>query len=154
MNIFVVDTNPEEAARALCDQHVVKMVLETAQLLCTAFPTAIQTPYKHTHKNHPAAVWTRQSAANFEWLMQHGLALSAEYTRRYGKVHASHRILVWCQENKHRIAFSQTEQTPFVLCMPDQYKSANPVESYRAYYKSKTFARWKHSAMPMWFNQM
>lgn len=35
MNIFVLSEGPVEAARMQCDKHVVKMIVETAQMLCT-----------------------------------------------------------------------------------------------------------------------
>jgi hypothetical protein len=34
MNIFVLDSNPKKCAQYHSNSHVVKMVLETAQLLC------------------------------------------------------------------------------------------------------------------------
>ena len=84
MNIFVLSEDPIEAAQMQCDQHVVKMTLETAQMLCTPFPNG-SAPYKHTHYNHPCNVWVRESKANFIWLCDHGDALAQEYTDRCEK---------------------------------------------------------------------
>ena len=84
MNIFVLDYNPKRAAQMQCDKHVVKMPLETAQILCSAFEPGTA-PYKRTHYNHPCSVWGRESKVNYKWLIEHGLALSDEYTYRYGK---------------------------------------------------------------------
>ena len=84
MNIFTVDHDPTVAAQQLCDKHVVKMPLETAQMLCSAFDPLDLAPYKRVHYNHPCTQWARQSEANFDWLVTHGLALCAEYTKRYG----------------------------------------------------------------------
>jgi hypothetical protein len=90
MNIFAVSDCPIECAKALDNKRLVKMVLETAQLLCGAVVVSGgQAPYKLTHKNHPAAVWTRKSQGNYVWLIEHFKALGAEYTRRFGRTHKS-----------------------------------------------------------------
>src|ERR1700756_168681 len=92
MNIFALDLSPVKSAEYACDKHVVKMIIETAQLLSTAIH--IQVPrnenyllYKTTHVHHPCSKWTRESRENFEWLVDYGIALSKEYTVRYGKYH-------------------------------------------------------------------
>ena len=76
MNIFFVHKDPVIAAQSLCDKHVVKMVLETAQILCTAIHNSsngdIKPPYRPTHKNHPCVKWAGLSGANFDWLYRHG----------------------------------------------------------------------------------
>src|SRR5574343_1523365 len=98
MNIFAVDADPIQAARDLCDRHVVKMTLETAQILCSAFD---ESPYKKTHFNHPCCKWARTSKSNYQWLIAHGLGLSAEYSLRYGKTHKSEQVIQWCMANMH-----------------------------------------------------
>ena len=155
MNIFVLDYNPEVAAKMQCDKHVVKMPLETAQLLCSAFEQGVA-PYKRTHFNHPCAIWTRTSSANFQWLVKHGLALCDEYTFRYGKVHKSRAVILWCLKNIKKIAFLQKEKTHFVLCFDKKYQKENAVESYREYYRSekRKIATWnKNSNQPKWFSK-
>lgn len=89
MNIFVTDPCPIESAKFLDSKRVIKMVLESAQILSTnmhvlGIPNA---PYRKTHQNHPVTVWSRGSRANYMWLLAHFKALSDEYTARYGKVH-------------------------------------------------------------------
>jgi len=136
MNIFYVDSDPKKAAESLCDKHVVKMILETAQLLCTAISISnnVETPYKATHKNHPCAIWARESLANFFWLYTHGIALCKEYTARYNKIHKSESIIEWCGSQIQALKAKSSSFTTPPLCMPDQYKTSNPVESYRKYY--------------------
>ena len=144
MNIFVLDKNPIKAARYQCDKHVVKMILESAQLLCTAHHEHPRNPfpakfYKPTHKNHPCARWVRRSFGNYTWLCLHALYLCDEYTYRYGKVHASKPIIDWCTCNIPDIPICSTGD--FVLAMPEEYKTDDAVESYRNYYikdKKKT----------------
>ena len=149
MNIFIVDKDPVISAQSLLDKHVVKMPLESAQLLCSAFPEGTA-PYKRTHVNHPCSIWVRTSRYNFEWLVLHGLELCNEYTRRYGKVHASRRVIEWALDNVDLLAFTATELTPFVQAMPEIYRSHCAVEADRAYYlgAKKEFATWKSPAKP------
>ena len=93
MNLFYLHHDPVEAARLQCDRHVVKMILETAQMLSTAHLEldGIKVAYKSTHKNHPSTVWVRSSAASYHWAFTHMMALGDEYTRRYGKIHKTIR---------------------------------------------------------------
>lgn len=151
MNIFILDTNPFNAAKMQCDKHVVKMVLESAQILSTVAGG----PYKPTHQNHPCTLWAGANITNFNWLLRHALALSEEYTLRYGKRHK-------CRDVIEQIATRSAHQLPrnigqgftdFVQCMPDQYKDKDPVIAYRRYYHSKAgFATWK-TQEPYWWMQ-
>ena len=152
MNIFVVDTDPEKAARQLCDKHVVKMVLETAQMLCTVarqngFDNA---PYKKAHPKHPCTLWAGKSAANWTWLIDHGLAMCEEYTQRYGRTHKSEAVIRWCRNLP--IRFPAEQLTPFAQAMPEHYKNECTVTAYRAYYHGEKagFATWK-SEVPKWW---
>ncbi|MGC9356838.1 MAG: pyrimidine dimer DNA glycosylase/endonuclease V [Anaerolineae bacterium] len=150
MNIFVVSTDPVVAAQMLCDEHVVKMPLESAQMLSTAFEPGMA-PYRRTHYNHPCAVWTRTSEANYRWLLAHAQALSEEYTFRYGKKHKSGEVVAWCANHIQLLAFPVKERTPFAIAMDDRYKvNEDPVASYRNFYvldKSR-FAHWEHGRRP------
>ncbi|HAW80963.1 MAG TPA: hypothetical protein DCX27_15355, partial [Balneola sp.] len=94
MNIFVLDKNPNEAARQACDKHVVKMILESAQMLCSVHPEGTA-PYKRSFYNHPCTKWVRETDKNYDWLVDHALALCSEYTKRYGKTHKSEEIIQW-----------------------------------------------------------
>ena len=145
MNVFILDTNPVIAAQMQCDKHVVKMVLETAQILSTISGG----PYKPTHANHPCVKWAALNRVNFSWLRRHGLALSAEYTLRYGKVHKSHDIIL----NARPAKFCPIGISEFVQCMPDEFKDKDPVVAYRKYYHSKAnFAVWnKGRPAPYWW---
>jgi hypothetical protein len=150
MNIFVVNRHPITAARDLCDKHCVKMILETAQLLCAAHPKGTA-PYKQTHMKHPCTIWTSASLQNYIWLYRHGIALEYEYERRYGRTHKSMEVLVWCGINLPSLP--DIGLTPFAQAMPEQYKDADPVVAYRRYYlgdKSR-IAKWNHSDVPEWY---
>jgi hypothetical protein len=151
MNIFVLHTDPTIAARMQCDRHVVKMTLETAQMLSTAInELGGQAPYKSAHINHPCSVWARESLGNFLWLYEHGIALAAEYTKRYGKVHKSQAVIEECIEKMKLLPLYNLNRTAHPLCMPDQYKCDDAVEAYRRLYiedKSR-FAQWNKTTMP------
>lgn len=116
------------------DRHVVKMPLETAQLLCTAQSlNGIQSAYKTTHINHPCSIWARESVQNYAWLCLFGLELCVEYTYRYGKVHACERIITDCYNNMPLLP--NTHRTPFAQAMPDECKVVgDAVQAYRNYY--------------------
>jgi hypothetical protein len=153
MNIFILDYDPVKAAQMQCDKHVVKMPLETAQLLCSAFEKG-KAPYKRTHYNHPCSIWCRISKENFLWLVKHGLALCEEFKYRYGKQHKSKDVILWCRKNIKELKFSKIVKTHYVLCFDDEYKVGNAVSSYREYYrKSKgSMATWdKTRKAPSWF---
>lgn len=153
MNIFVLDLDAKKAAEQYCDKHVIKQVLETAQLLCSVYHLQeIQAPYKLTHKNHPCAIWARATSANFDWLLLHAKTLCEEYTARYGKRHKTEEVIQWCEANKHRLRFPETELSPFSLAMPDEFKvEGDPVESYRNYYREgkNHLHQWKRNR-PTW----
>ena len=89
MNIFVLDEDPKFCAIAHCDKHVVKMILETAQMICTAHHFIggydYHIPYKSTHTNHPCNRWLRDSVENYKWLVQLITHLNDEYRYRYDK---------------------------------------------------------------------
>jgi hypothetical protein len=137
----------------LCDQHVVKMLLESAQMLCSVFDKGTA-PYKRTHYNHPCSAWVRTSASNYLWLFEHAVAMGEEFKYRYHKHHKSSLVVAWCGKNSHKLEFPHVELTDFVLAMPEIYKSNNPVQSYRNYYinEKAAFATWsKERPPPYWW---
>jgi hypothetical protein len=153
MNIFLLDTDPYKCAVYHNDKHVVKMILETAQLLCGVhWVLDSEAPYKLSHKNHPCAIWTRECIENYVWLCDLGLALSKEYSHRYNKRHKSQDIIEWCYDNKPSLR-TNGDITPFALAMPDECKIGDAVESYREYYmtEKRSLASWKMRSQPQWF---
>jgi hypothetical protein len=161
MNIFFLDEDPTLSAQYHVDKHVVKMILETAQLLCgvhhvTAHDTAHDTahvPYKLSHKNHPCAIWARTSLSNYLYLCELGLELCKEYTYRYGKRHKSQEVIEWCLIYKPNVP--DVEFTEPAMAMPDEYKVGDVVQSYRNYYMGAKsgFAAWKNRQKPFWFEK-
>ena len=175
MNIFYLDENPKTCAEMHCDKHVVKMIIEYAQLMSTAHRILDGEEYidktangrkikrwrhpkydaelmKASHVNHPSNVWLRQSDSNYAWLYRMFLELTKEYTHRYGKTHACTRlipVLRYIPKNIPRGEF--TEPTP---AMPDECKIANDsIASYHKYYidKKVSFAKWTKRNRPQWF---
>tara|TARA_R100000152_G_C6763135_1_gene187522 strand:- start:802 stop:1263 length:462 start_codon:yes stop_codon:yes gene_type:complete len=152
MNIFVLHKNPTTAAEMACDKHVVKMILESAQMLCTvAHAQGHSAPYRAAFKHHPCTIWVGKSKQNWDWLISHALGLCAEYTKRYGKVHKSQQHIEWCSSLS--IGLPSAGLLPFAQAMPLQYKNPCAVTAYRAYYRGEKarFATWK-TQTPKWWN--
>jgi hypothetical protein len=161
MNIFFLSEDPYEAARMQADKHVVKMILESAQLLSTAHRVLDGDPlpdrrqdlfYKATHKNHPSAKWVRESVENYNWLVDHFDALLCEYTHRYNKVHACARLLYDIQSPPK--ALVAWDKTPPPCCMPDDCKVGNYIDNYREYYRKHKahIHKWTNREPPKWIN--
>lgn len=161
MNIFFLDENPKLNAQYHNNSHCIKMILETAQLLCSVHHVTDQVndqvndqvPYKLSHKNHPCAVWARQSLSNYLYLCELGLELGEEYTHRYGKRHKSIEVILWCILNRPNIP--DIDFTTPAMAMPDEFKTDSVVESYRNYYMGAkiNLASWKNREKPFWFGK-
>ena len=162
MNIFFVDCDPKVAARSLNDTHVRQMIFESCQLLNTAHAcldgTPLVTKPAPTHRNHPMAKWVRSGFFHYMWLAQHLKELSLEHYYRFNKDH-------WCADIgavqpltslypnnlSRKISFDQPP-----LCMPDEYKCASTVESYRKYYKygkKKLNYNYTKTKRPTWLRE-
>ena len=144
MNIFVLHLSPRVCAKYHCDKHVVKMILETAQLLYSVhWVVGTQLPpnaYKLAHKNHPCSIWARTSLQNYLWLCYLGKFLCKEYTIRYSKIHKTQEHIEWLLKNEPQI--DSIGITKWALAMPEIYKSEDVVDSYRKFYiESKCIER-------------
>ena len=153
MNIFFLDRDPTLAAQSHSDQHVVKMVLETAQILCAALHRyGIAAAYKPTHSRHPCVLWAGDSLAHWQWVRRLGLALGEEYTFRRNRRHASATVIAGLSETPD-IPDTGWNDPPQV--MPDVFINHDPVVAYRAYYAAeknhfagKGYASWTSRARP------
>lgn len=139
MNIFFLDIRPRRAAEYHCDKHVVKMILECAQLLYSAHWILNENSipsfaYKKTHVNHPCAIWVRESIENYEWLCSLAIALCEEFTFRYGKIHKTQQHIEWLM-NHPPFNIPNKSMTPIRLAMPEEFKQEDPIESYRIFYR-------------------
>lgn len=153
MNIFYLDDDIQKCVEYHCDKHVVKMIVEYAQILSTTstlYGSIIQ-GYKPTHKNHPCVLWCAQSQENWLYLRSLALALCNEYTHRYGKVHKTEIVI---KNLKPPILPSIGFKKP-PRCMPIEFKKDSVSDSYREYYvKAKAkFCRWTNRPVPKWFEQ-
>jgi len=150
MNIFHLHRDPKICAKYHCDKHVVKMVLETAQMLSTAYQQICEIDtdlYKIAYPKHPMTIWVSKSENNFKYALSLGSWLAYQYRLRYNKKHKSQEIIdVISNEKLNNFIdnVQHVEFTPPPLCMPEQYKVSNYIESYRYYYKKKKkrFARY------------
>jgi hypothetical protein len=175
MNIFYVDKDPVVAAQSLVDKHVVKMILESAQLMSTAHrlldgeqrpglsKTGRKTKrwilpderehviYTATHVNHPSAVWCRTSVENYLWLVEHFAGLLDEYTHRYSKRHKCFELLMPLQSPPHNL--KDFDMTPMPSAMAPEYRiSDDPLTNYRHYYKigKSSMHKWTNRQPPEW----
>ena len=155
MNIFVLDKDPYQAAHQMCDKHVVKMILESAQMLCSAYPNG-DAPYKRTHFNHPCTKWSRASIQNYDWLLDHAYGLINEYQDRYSKSHKSMSVIGWCDKYSRTLNLPDIGLTNFAQAMPEEYRDECVVKAYRDYYNGEKahFAKWNrqwYRQAPKWF---
>ena len=153
MNIFVTDPNPFTSAQCLPDKHIVKMPLETCQMLAIVasdkwghgfgtLPKLDGTPYKTekgAFRNHPCTVWAQ---SNYTWLIMHGLALCKEYTYRYGKKHSCYSTITHCT---HIFPLQVSEPTTFTRAMPDEYKYDDTIDNFTAYKRYISSKPWASS---------
>jgi hypothetical protein len=150
MNIFFLHKDPSRAAKAQCDKHVVKMILETAQMLSTAARRqGHDVGYQSAYPKHPMTIWVGDTRDNFCWTLQHAIELSKEYTVRYSKLHASQKVIDNIHEYYPNISFDNITEPP--QCMPDEFKCDDYVRAYRNYYIHK-IGEWKRP--PKWFKSL
>ena len=161
MNIFYLDADPVKCAQAHVDKHVVKMILEYAQLLAHRVIDGQLTGerdaalYKASHVNHPSARWVRDSQSNYRFLFELWQELLKEYKYRYDKIHASARLLPHLQVAPNKIAVK--EFCPPWRAMPIEFKIDRAVlnytlQSYRNYYNGakRNLFKWKNRPVPDW----
>ena len=155
-NIFILDTDVGANARSHCDKHVVKMILESAQMLCTiANELGVDSPYKSTHKHHPSTKWAAASKDNYKWLYELMLALNEEFMYRFGhsKNHLSvDKFLSGVSMADVLSKLSDDGLTPFAQAMPDEYKNDDAVKAYRDYYENakKDILKYTKRSTPYW----
>jgi len=158
MNIFVTDRCPVQSARNLPDKHIVKMPLETCQMLAIIYSDWYYgvgklykqdgTPYRTQHgafRNHPCTQWAAANQYNLAWLILHGIALCDEYYQRYGKVHTCYDVICQAQYIYHDcfdgdINDAAAKVTDFTRAMPESIKfdtTIDTIEAYKIYLNTK-----------------
>lgn len=162
MNIFAIEKNKfgdidwVMSARSQDNYRVVKMILESCQMLCTVLNEQAGeqiTPYRSTHKNHPSTKWAAASSDNFCMLVVHCSELIEEYKRRFsGRVHKCEAVLLKIQESFNPDLFPAQVPTTLPMAMPKEFQSEDIVESYRRFYASKPRIRYPVEKVPEWFD--
>lgn len=156
MNIFILHDDPKIAASYLCDKHVVKMLVESFQMLCTVrrlYGDIESKLYKPTHIHHPCTEWVSESKQNYKWLLVHTEAMHEQYMLRYNKIHFSYRLLYDLVKEDIKDQ-PDIGLTPFALAMPDKFKQKDAVRAYRSFYihEKYFFAKWTNPSFPpYWF---
>ena len=182
MNIFFLHRDPEQAAKEHVDKHVVKMIVEYAQLLSTAHrmldgiewtdyskngrkikryrlenPNKEKVVYKACHYNHPSAVWVRENKLHYQWLYNLFKKLRHEYTHRYGKVHSTNLLLnQLLEEAPNNIpVIDWKDPPPAMKHYPDCIVPGDSLQSYKNYYivAKAYFAKWSKRDTPKWFTE-
>ena len=154
MNIFILDEDPSVAAYYMCDKHINKMILESAQMMCTvARWNGFEAPYREAFGHHPCTIWAGATNKNWQWLADHTLAMINERRRRgYNSDHKSAQVIWRCIMS--RAIPDEGPLTPFAQAMPEQYKvKGDAVRAYRQYYihEKARFAKWRAGNVPNWW---
>ena len=162
MNIFVTDPSPTLSAQVLPDKHVVKMPLESCQMLAIVCSEKWGHGYGEIHKTngepyktdkgafrgHPCTIWANESNINAWWLVAHAMALCEEYTHRYGKVHSCEKTVL---EAGHLIPFTLERPKSFAFAGPDEFKydsSIDTLTKYKRYIASKPWVKDNYLRIP------
>lgn len=155
MNIFILDNDLEKCARYHSDKHVIKMILESTQMLCTVLhQNGLEAPYRPTHFHHPCTLWAGESLANWKWLKKLTLKLNDEYKYRY-----RHKV-----DHKSAAAAKSLPLPPipdiglteFAQAVPEIYRvPGDAVRAYRKFYLAEkaSFATWTRRSIPEWFKE-
>lgn len=161
MNVFALSRNPNLAAYMMCDKHVVKMIIETCQMLSCAMDYRGSNSkqyglpqYPKAHAKHPCTIWTMESYGNYKWLVRHLEALCMEYRARYEKIHKLEGCCMVYEGQMDNLKFPKKERTEFVQAITNtKWHRKNPIEAYRTYYNMEkfAFAKWKLGNIPDWF---
>lgn len=164
MNIFAIEgqlnsIDWEKSAQSLDNLRIVKMVLETTQLLCTGLnENGVQADYKSFNPKHPSCKWVSESACNWQDLLSYAYFLKKEYFNRFNKKHKCTQIIehcAWLYDEyfiNGRNRFPSYAETPLKMAMPDQFKNTNDiVGSYRKYYVTKPNIIYPENCIPSWF---
>ena len=159
MNIFHLDKDPVLCAQYHCDKHVVKMILETGQMLCTAYQRHYGLKddlYKPAYPHHPMTKWVGDSGGNFYFTIKLFDALLTEYTSRYNKVHKTSKIILLFNSKYKKWQNMEGDFTTPPLCMPDEYKLDDYIQSYKNYYigEKMYFAKYNYSETPYWLKEV
>lgn len=171
MNIFYLDENPIKSANMLNDKHVVKMIVESSQMLINPYYLSIgitstkkispldqikinnlfktfpfKTPYKMSFMHHPCSIWVCNSFSNWKWLLDHAIAIGSEYNLRYLKFHKTQIVLDWMSKNYP--SMNDIGLTQHAQAMPDKYKNIDSKIAYMNYYLGdKTWSSWKRNLL-------
>jgi hypothetical protein len=157
MNIFHLHEDPKTCAEYHCDKHVVKMILETGQMLSTAYRRHFDgchhygiDLYKTAYHRHPMTVWVGNSGGNFSWTMKLLEQLLNQYTLRYNKKHSTANIFYLLDKRYRYWQELNGDFTTPPQCMPDQYKHKDYITAYKQYYigEKKRFAKYTGIDIP------
>jgi len=156
VNLFYLHSDPKMCAQYHVDAHVVKMPVEYAQCLSTVLRLrcGINFGYKPVYRKHPVTQWTGQNINNFAWMLSLGFAVCAEYTHRFGRVHASQAVLEGIKDRLDRVrdVLPDEPMTEPPKCVSPQFKHLSTIKACREYYRvvKARLHRWTDRKPPSW----
>ena len=155
MNIFYLDSDPKLAAMSHCDIHVNKMLLESAQIICTvAAHYDIAAPYKPTHASHPCVLWAAANSNNLRWLLDLAYWLNAEWRYRWERsiYHLSAEAINSMDITTLLCALPDSSFREPPQAMPAEFQRPDSVAAYRAYYRwgKQHLHSWTKRERPDW----
>lgn len=171
MNVFCLDKDPVKAAEMMCDKHIVKMILESCQILSAVIDENYLDEYKGStdskpsnqlgcpgyppaHVKHPSTMWAIESKGNAKWLIKHLRGLISEYHKRYQNTHKLEGCVMIYEAQLQYCKFKKDRRTEFTQAITDKrWHRKDPIEAYRTYYNMEKFmfAKWKLGNIPSWF---
>lgn len=161
MNIFVLDTDVTKCAQYHCDKHIVKMPLETAQMISFVYYKQTEKPkvdlmaFSKTHDKHPCSIWLQNSLSNFVYGCELGIKLVEEYRFRYNSQKHERALQIFQSSLLCLPEIEDKGLTQFALAMPEQYKTDCAVTSYRNYYLAEKvqFLNYTKRDIPLWIGK-
>lgn len=156
MNIFVLDTDPAIAASYHCDQHLHKMILESAQMLSTVMHdvgySSKSLVYKPAYQNHSCTRWLINSRAACLWVIKLckeleniRLSLGADFHKSMEIIEIAAQAMTDPMDPKYldKLEFKIFAGPPSI-----EIRNISVVEKYQMYYRQKHRA-WLNTRAPM-----
>lgn len=182
-NVLYLDDDPEVAAKLHCDRHVGKMIMVTSQILSTVWhgqeleqlqldwgPPVKGVPFgelkcmystlcgtticRPRHQAHPSVQWAALYGGNYAWLYRLGLALLAEFTYRFERIHSHTALIRFLELMPPALEDTADKWCDAPAVVPVEFILDGVNESYQNYYiKEKTVPlQYTRRKPPRWLN--
>jgi hypothetical protein len=162
MQLFILDYEPCVSAQMMSDCHIIKMCLETAQILSSVrfnkgfeHNEIIPKPY---NTKHPV-ITAIDNQEKINWLLDYNRAIHSEYVYRFNKHHAYFKLIEFYEHLRdNSIKYYDKSKLNFARDFKDfTTTKTDLIESFREYYKMKKsiIKRWKYTkrSEPEWMKR-